>query len=210
MELFSNDPGKLNEISSFLTVGKFSPSAYANEVAKQIINLNYNEIEKIASIAKSKVTCGGKIYTCGNGGSTAIAHHVACDFGKGLQNPTSGKMKIHALGSNAPLTSAISNDFGYENVFLAEYQMQPRTSEDLIFLISSSGNSENVLRLARFAREHNIFTVGLSGFKGGVLKDIVDMSVHIPSNVYTIVELVHQHVFDTIFMSFFTEENSCT
>lgn len=207
MEIFKNDPGKLNKVSVFLEGEKFSPEAYAREVTQHILDLNYREIEKVSAIVKSKILAGGKIYVCGNGGSTAIAHHVACDFGKGLQNPTSGEIKVHALGANAPLSSAISNDFGFDNVFIAEYQMQARSSEDIIFLISSSGKSENVLRLARFARENNIFTVGLSGFTGGHLKDIVDVNIHVKSSAYTVVELVHQHVFDTIFMKFFTEES---
>ena len=160
---------------------------------RHILELNYDHVDEVATVIRSKIAKGGKIYTCGNGGSTAIAHHVACDFGKGLFTTSSGKIKVHALGANVPLTSAISNDFGYENLFLAEYQMQTTSVDDMIFLISSSGNSENVLRLAKFASDNDVYTIGLTGFSGGILKDLVDLSVHVPSDVYTVVELVHQH-----------------
>ena len=92
-------------------------------MAKLIDDLDCDAVAKIADEIAKKLQQGGTIFIAGNGGSTAIAHHVGCDIGKGLHRFYGDKLRVRSLGTNAALTSAIANDYGFENVFSAEYQM---------------------------------------------------------------------------------------
>lgn len=131
----------------------------------------------------------GQIYTFGNGGSSSIADHMACDWMKG----TDGNFLVHSLSSNPALLSALANDFGYEST--ASKQLEWLVSRfDVVVLISSSGNSPNVVKAAKTARDIGCVVVGFSGFDGGELRKLSHVSVHIESTDYGICEDYHSQV----------------
>lgn len=123
----------------------------------------------------------GILYVGGNGGSAAIANHFVCDLMK-LRIPTI------SLVSNVPLITMISNDYGYSN--LLDYQLKVLLKpEDKIFLISSSGNSENVYKIAM---QYPDKILSLTGFDGGRLKFYSKLNYHVKLNDYYDVENAHQ------------------
>jgi phosphoheptose isomerase len=133
------------------------------------------------------------IYVAGNGGSSAIADHWACDFHKGLWRPGSQPPpRVINLTAHAGLCTAISNDWGYAEVFSKQLEMRGRLPGELLIVISSSGNSENVVKAVEMAKSLNIPTLGFTGFSGGKLLDLCDVCIHIPVNNYGLVEDVHQ------------------
>ncbi|HIF39122.1 MAG TPA: SIS domain-containing protein [Gemmatimonadetes bacterium] len=106
-------------------------------------------------------------------------------------------MRTHSLSSESSVVTAFANDFGYDKVFSGQLRMLGSTG-DLLILISSSGNSQNVLEAAQEAKELRIRTIGFTGFSGGELKSMVDVNLHVPADNYGIVEDSHQalmHVF---------------
>ncbi len=140
----------------------------------------------IEEIKKAKM-----VYVGGNGGSAAISNHLCCDFMKGAN------LKVISVSCNTPLITAIANDISYEETL--SYQLGKLiTKEDVCILISSSGNSPNIVNAARLVKSTGAKVIGLSGFSGGKLKEIADISLHVPINNYGVVEDCHQSIMHII------------
>jgi len=133
------------------------------------------------------------IFICGNGGSWATASHMVCDFGKNTRMPGAKRMRVIGLGDNVPSLTAYANDEGYERVF-AEPLLSLMQPGDVLVAISGSGNSPNVLRAIEAAEKIGGTTLGLTGFQGGKMKDIVDHCLVIPSDSMEMIEDFHMIV----------------
>ena len=143
-----------------------------------------------------------RIFVAGNGGSAAIADHLCCDWTKGTHSAALPPLRTHSLVSNVALLTAVANDFGYDDVFARQLEMLGSPG-DVILLISSSGNSPNVVAAADTAKRIGITTIGLTGFSGGALATRVDYSLHVPYANYGLVEDSHQilmHTFAQLFV----------
>jgi D-sedoheptulose 7-phosphate isomerase len=126
----------------------------------------------------------------GNGGSAATASHFACDLGKNTLADGLPCFRALSLADNTALMTAWANDTAYDNLFCGQLQtlLQP---EDVVIGLSASGNSPNVLRAMQMARERGAVTVGLTGFAGGRLKDLVDLAIVVPSQCMEQIEDLH-------------------
>ena len=148
-------------------------------------NLNQAALQILKTIKKDAT-----IYVCGNGGSAAISNHYVVDFLKFFREKTDYNPKIVSLSNNVETITAISNDIDYKYIF--SYQAENLCNKnDLIIIISSSGNSKNIIELIKFAKKRKITTIGFSGFKGGYLKKNADISIHIEVQNYGISEDAH-------------------
>lgn len=142
-----------------------------------------------------------KIYIFGNGGSSATASHYQNDFNKGISEYVETKFKFHCLNDNVATLMAIANDIGFEEVF--RFQLRNNLEEgDLIVAISGSGNSKNVINAVEYAKEQGNKIIGLTGFNGGKLREMSDISLHAPINSMQITEDIHM-IFDHLIMSIF-------
>jgi len=173
-----------------------------NYVTQEIEVLNLLDIQAIETALDEIVTAHereGNIYIFGNGGSAATASHFANDFNKGISEFTEKKFRFICLNDNIPTIMAIANDIGYEEIF--RFQLRGRLSaKDLVIGISGSGNSENVVNALVYAKENSTRTLGITGFDGGKVKQLVDVSLHVPIKNMQIVEDVHM-IFDHLMMS---------
>lgn len=155
--------------------------------------LNALPVEKVAEVVAALETARtrrNRIYVFGNGGSAATASHFACDLAKGTLCSGKPGMRVMALTDNTPVFSAWANDTGYENVF-SEQLKELIEPGDVAVAISGSGNSVNVLEGVRVANEHGATTIGLSGFNGGKLAELVDISIVVPNHFMEQVEDIH-------------------
>lgn len=155
-------------------------------------------VETVCCLIKDNICRGSKVLFIGNGGSAAIASHMTIDFWK------NGKMPAMAFNDSSLLT-CISNDFGYQHVFEKPIEMFAGTG-DVLFAISSSGKSENILRGVVAARTKGCKVVTLSGFKeDNPLRGMGDLNFFVSSMEYGPVEVVHQYIchwiLDTIMAS---------
>jgi D-sedoheptulose 7-phosphate isomerase len=135
------------------------------------------------------------IYILGNGGSASTATHFACDLSKATVVAGRSRLRVTSLSDNVALLTAWANDTSYKRVF-AEPLMNLLEEDDVVIAMSASGNSRNVLEAIRVANDLGALTVGLVGFDGGRIKDMVDLVVHVNSVDYGVVEdchLVLQH-----------------
>lgn len=134
---------------------------------------------------------GGTIYTLGNGGSAATASHMVCDLAKGCSEALGGRnFCVECLCDNIPILMAIANDYCYEDVFIRQLKGKLRP-EDLVIAISGSGNSENVVRAVRYAKEIGTPVIGITGYKGGKIKALADYSMHADIDDMQIAEDMH-------------------
>jgi D-sedoheptulose 7-phosphate isomerase len=147
-------------------------------------------IDRIADVLLRAYDLGQMIYLFGNGGSAALAAHFACDLGKGTVHNSSKRFRVLALTDNVPLMTAWANDLNYENIF-AEQLINLVRQQDVAFAISGSGNSPNVLKALKVARQAGAITVGLTGFQGGQMKGLCDVSLIVPSDNMQIIEDLH-------------------
>jgi D-sedoheptulose 7-phosphate isomerase len=165
-----------------------------------MMNLPYDAIEQATQELLRGYEKQKKVFLFGNGGSAALASHFACDLGKGtvLDGNNMKRFRVLALTDNLPLVTAWANDNSYECVF-AEQLRNFVAAGDIAFAISGSGNSPNVLRALEMARAAGAFNIGLTGFRGGMMKRLCDVCIIIPSENMQIIEDLHLSVAHAIF-----------
>ena len=130
------------------------------------------------------------IYVFGNGGSALAASQLVTDLNKTVYLRTGRPFHGHCLNDSLGLVTAYANDLSYADIF-AE-QLKPVLKEDdLVIAISGSGNSPNVLRAVELAKSRKAITLGLCGYDGGKLKELVDYAAHVPVNDMQICEDLH-------------------
>jgi len=163
---------------------------YFDEVSAALSALSLAEIRQAVSLLTDAYLQRRQVFIMGNGGSAATASHFACDLAKSTAGVDGQGLKVISLTDNAPMITAWANDTDYSNIFAA--QLSSLVEErDLVIAISGSGNSGNVLNGVRLARRYGAITLGLTGFDGGQLKDLVDLCLIVPSNRMTLIEDVH-------------------
>lgn len=176
---------------------------YIKNEIETLIKLNLSEIESVINELLIRLENGNNIYIFGNGGSAATASHFANDFNKGVSEHIEKKFNFVCLNDNVPTIMAIANDIGYDQIFA--FQLKGRLKkEDLVIGLSGSGNSPNVLEAIQYAKTQNAVTVGITGYDGGKLKNICDISLHIPVNNMQITEDLHM-VMDHLMMTVISE-----
>ena len=136
------------------------------------------KIESSANEILSSINNGGKIMFCGNGGSFADSQHLAAEFVSRLRFDRAPLPSI-ALGTNSSNITAIANDYGYEEVFSREIIAIGKET-DILIPISTSGNSKNILKAIKSAKDKQIKVIGLSGKNGGEMKNLCDLII-VPS-----------------------------
>ena len=147
----------------------------------------YNGIEIVCDFIIAQAKLEHKIIFIGNGASAAISSHMASDFWK------NGDIRATAFNDSSLLT-CISNDYGYEHVFEKPIEMFGDKGE-ILFAISSSGQSENILNGVKAARSKECTTITLSGFKeNNPLKSMGEFNFYVPSQSYGHVEIIHQSI----------------
>jgi D-sedoheptulose 7-phosphate isomerase len=132
---------------------------------------------------------GGKLFLFGNGGSAADAQHIAAEF-VGRYQLERAALPAMALTVNSSTLTAVANDYGYEEVFARQIAAFG-TEKDTALGISTSGNSQNVLRGIATARQRGMLTVGFAGQAGGQLKKLAGMCLCVPSDVTARIQECH-------------------
>lgn len=176
-------------------------SAYLEKEIAVLRILDQEEINRALNLLAETMEREGTIYVFGNGGSSATASHFQNDFNKGVSEHTEKKFRFICLNDNVPTIMAVANDIGFDEVF--RFQLVGKVlPKDVIFAISGSGNSKNVLNAVEYAKACGCKIIGLTGFSGGRLRELSDISLHVPINSMQITEDVHM-IFDHLMMSVF-------
>lgn len=153
---------------------------YHLEVAKKTLEELQSYIYTASVIATETIKNGNKILLFGNGGSAADAQHIAAEL-TGRYKTTRRGLPAIALTTDTSALTAISNDFGYEDVFARQVEALAK-SGDLLIGISTSGTSPNVVKALKLGREIGCKCVGFSGKNGGVMGEYSDVNIIVPSH----------------------------
>jgi D-sedoheptulose 7-phosphate isomerase len=176
--------------NKFIDSGSYA-NAYFNRINEAAATIDRERIEQAAGILTKVYTEGGMVYSCGNGGSAAITNHLTCDHCKLVQTDTALTPRIVSLSTTVEMITAIGNDISFDEIFV--YQLRSLAKPgDVLITISSSGNSENIVRAAMWAKENRIKVISMTGFSGGRSAGIADVNLHIDSDNYGVIEDVHQ------------------
>jgi phosphoheptose isomerase len=170
---------------------------YSFQLNKVLNNINLDKIIKAAKLIEKIIRGNNSIFVCGNGGSMAVANHMLCDFSKALSENTKIYPKVFSLVNNHELISAISNDVSFDDI-LTKQARNIITIKDIVVLISSSGNSKNLINLIKFCNKKKISTIAIVGFDGGYLKKYSRNYIHIPINNYGVSEDCSQVIMHVI------------
>lgn len=154
-------------------------------------------IESFARLMVKTIRSGGKILTCGNGGSAADAQHFACELVGSFLVKRRRAFPVVALTTNSSNLTAIGNDFDYTEVFRREVEALGKPG-DLFVGITTSGNSPNVLKAAEQAKAQGLAVVGLTGGSGGKLKELSDLCLVVPNPSTPRIQETHIAVIHTV------------
>lgn len=163
---------------------------YAAEIAATLDRLPWESIQEVVNTIVQAWRNGKQVFVMGNGGSASTASHMACDLSKNTVNPNAPRLRVMALTDNMALVTAYSNDNGYQNVF-AEQLKNFINPGDVVIAISASGKSPNVLNAIQLANDEGATTIGWSGYEGGPLSKMVDVSVVVPNHCIEQIEDIH-------------------
>jgi D-sedoheptulose 7-phosphate isomerase len=174
--------------------------SYFSLLTETVGRLPYDVIDRVADMLIYAHDHGHAVYLFGNGGSAALASHLACDLGKGAVNGSPKRFRAIAFTDNVPMMTAWANDSRYEDIFAEQLKnfVRPR---DIAFAISGSGNSPNVLNALKVARRAGAVNIGLTGFQGGKLRGLCDVCMIVPSDNMQVIEDLHLSIAHALFTS---------
>lgn len=166
---------------------------YRARTMEQWQRLDLEAFERVAAVIRDAQAKGRFVWVCGNGGSAASAAHVGCDFGKTAAKKGAKPLKCISVCDNTAFMTAIGNDLSFDETFSRQLE-NVLAKNDVVLLISGSGNSGNLVAAAQLARKRGAKVVSLLGFDGGKLKGLSDEVLLIPSDQYGVIEDLHMAV----------------
>ncbi len=177
---------------------------YFERLKKTVDKISVAEIDAVMNALVEAYDKDKQVIIMGNGGSAATASHFVCDFNKGVSLGKKKRFKFICLSDNVPSLMAYGNDISYDDIFLAQIKTYFNKG-DIVIGVSGSGNSKNVLKAIEYANNHEGITIGLTGYNGGSLKNIVQYGVNIPIEDMQITEDLHM-VLDHLMMKILSEK----
>ena len=154
---------------------------YFNYLHEIFNKISKDEINQFIQLLKDARKSRSKIFFIGNGGSASTASHFANDLNIGTKT-FSNPFRAISLTDNNAIITALGNDIGYKYIF--SHQINSLANkEDTIVMISASGNSENLILACEKAKKIGAKTIGLTAFDGGKIKELVDFSLHVPTEI---------------------------
>ncbi len=170
-------------------------TAYAEDYfaqgARAAASVDRSKLAQAAALLADIYTRGATLYVCGNGGSALIADSFVSDHGKLVRTDTDLEPRVISLAGSLSMTTAIANDISYDEVFAYPLESLARDGDGLV-TISSSGDSENVVRAARWARDNGLHVLTLTGFDGGRSRPLGHVNLHVEADNYGVIEDAHQ------------------
>ena len=166
---------------------------YLARLARAGTSIDRAALARAAEMLDAAFGRGAWLFVCGNGGSAAIANHLLCDVAKGVQTDTGVLPRVMSLSANLEIVTAIANDIAFEDCFLYQIRTAARAG-DLLMTISSSGDSENIVRALHWAAANGLESIALTGFDGGRSAPLATVNLHVDGDNYGVIEDIHQSI----------------
>ena len=152
--------------------------------------LSIEDINRVVDVLYDAYLYNKTVFIMGNGGSASTSSHFACDLFKFIGSEFDKKLKVVALTDNNAIITAYANDLSYDDIFVEQLKIM-MSRGDVVIGISGSGNSPNVLSAIEYALSNGGVAVGITGFDGGELINMVFNSINVPVNDMQIAEDIH-------------------
>lgn len=164
---------------------------YFGKLVEGLDGVNLNQLLGFRREILEAIRKSNNIFVAGNGGSNAIASHFATDLNK-ISHDKLIKFSTYGLGQNSSLSSALANDYGFEESIVTELSMLAKKN-DLLIVISSSGTSKNILNSIKWAKENKVRSFALTGFVGSKADELADsyLNLNLPVGDYGPAEDIH-------------------
>lgn len=168
---------------------------YLKKLKNVLDQLDREGIQRATDLIMKAYKKGSQIFIFGDGGSASTASHFACDLSKGtlkrVYDKKERRFRVISLTDNVALITALANDLSFDEVFVQQLRNLVN-KDDIVIAISGSGNSPNVIKALKYAREQGAKMIGFLGFKtGGKAAKLVDVPIIVQSNHYGRIEDVH-------------------
>lgn len=174
----------------FESIADFASEYFGHSRAAQD-SVDMGKLDAAFQLLDAAYGRGATLYVCGNGGSASISNHLVCDHSKCGQTDTDLRPKVVSLSTNMEMITAIANDISYDEIFV--YQLQTLAEPgDVLLTISSSGDSENVVRAAQWAKDNELGVIAFTGFDGGRSGELADINLYVGGDNYGAIEDTHQ------------------
>jgi D-sedoheptulose 7-phosphate isomerase len=174
----------------FACVGAFT-DAYFERLASAARSVCRAKLERAAHVLAGVYESGGTVFSCGNGGSAAIANHMVLDHAKLIRTDTPLLPRVVSLSATPEMITATANDIAFAEVFRYQLEALARPG-DALLTVSSSGDSENVVAAVCWAKERGMPVISMTGFSGGRSAELADVNLHVDADNYGVIEDVHQ------------------
>lgn len=169
-------------------------ASYISRALDSLEGLSREKIIELLGLLAEARKSGSTVFIAGNGGSASTAAHIALDWmlGTGLLNPP---LRVVSISDSSASITATGNDFSFDQVFSRQLASLA-SSGDLLVVISASGNSPNLIKVAQEANRLGVQVVAMTGFDGGRLAQMADLSVHVPTAIgdYGVAEDLHHMI----------------
>lgn len=160
-----------------------------SKIISKVLALTSDDIESASLKITQALDNDRTLFWCGNGGSAADSQHLAAELVGRFKNDRKALRSI-ALTTDTSVLTCVANDYSYEDIFSRQLEALAR-SDDVLVAISTSGNSENVLRALKVAKDLGVKTIALLGKDGGQAKSIADLAILIPSDSTARIQETH-------------------
>jgi len=178
---------------------------YVRRQKQTLDTIPLERVSEIVAIFRDALQNDRQIFVCGNGGSAANASHFITDLGKGSSDKTWRRFRCLSINDNAPWITALGNDYSYDEIFVRQLTNYARKG-DILFVMSVSGNSPNLVKAAAWARDNDVKVIALVGARKGKLESLADVPVVVEDEHYGRVEDAHMGICHMIAYAFM--ENS--
>lgn len=182
---------------------------YYEREKRVIDSLAREEINAAMNALLDAYEADATVYVFGNGGSSATASHMVCDFNKGTCAELEKKFRFVCLNDNIPWLMAIANDKSFEDIFVDQLRGHLKPT-DTVLAISGSGNSHNVVKAVEYAKEVGAKVIAMTGYQGGKIRKMADYYLHAPVDDMQITEDLHMgfdHMIMQIFWKYLAKKN---
>lgn len=182
---------------------------YYEREKRVIDSLDRAEINAAMNALLDAYEADATVYVFGNGGSSATASHMVCDFNKGTCAELEKKFRFVCLNDNIPWLMAIANDKSFEDIFVDQLRGHLKPT-DTVLAISGSGNSHNVVKAVEYAKEVGARVIAMTGYQGGKIRKMADYYLHAPVDDMQITEDLHMgfdHMMMQIFWKYLAKKN---
>ena len=165
--------------------------AYFAQLARAAASVDRAALTRAVALLEKAYERRATLFVCGNGGSASISNHLECDHGKLVATDTNLLPRVRSLAANVEVITAIANDLEYAEVFTHQLRLNGQKG-DVVMTVSSSGDSENVVRAIQWARDNGCDSIALTGFDGGRTAKLATVNLHVAGDNYGVIEDVHQ------------------